>query len=116
MVKEYKGVHRDLKEKCLQTNCAMSVAATLTSEEGSPPCTFIGSWTVFNTKIYDVGTCKAETGFLPVIPQPPKDNVYKCYLDFLLNIRNDQNLSNIFCHNDHGVFYKLSQIIWIEKK
>ena len=61
LIKEYKGVHRDLKDKCLQTNCAMSVAATLTSKEGSPPCTLIGSWTVFNTKICDVGTCKAET-------------------------------------------------------
>ena len=28
---------------------------------------------------------------------------------------NDLNLSNIFCLNDHDVFYKLSQIIWIKK-
>ena len=25
-------------------------------------------------------------------------------------MKNDQNLSNIFCHNDHDVFNKLSQI------
>ena len=110
-MKEYEGAHRDLIDKCLQIDCAMSVAVTLTSKEGSPPCTLIGSWTVVNTKISDVGTCKSETGFLPVIPQPLKDNVCKCYLDFLLNMKNDQNLSNNFCHNDHGVFYKLSQII-----
>ena len=76
-MKEYKGVHCDLINKRLKIDRAKSVAATLTSKEGSPPCTLIGSWTVFSTKISDVGTCKSETGFLPVIPQPPKDNVYK---------------------------------------
>ena len=45
-VKEYKDVHRDLIDKRLQIDCVMSVAATLTSKEGSPPCTLIGSWTV----------------------------------------------------------------------
>ena len=109
-MKKYKGVNRDLINKCLQMDRAKSAAAMLTSKEGSPPCTLIGSWTVFNTKISDVETCKSEIGFLPVIPPPPKDNVCKCYLEILLNMKNDQNLSNTFCHNDHDVFYKLSQI------
>ena len=115
-MKEYKGVHRDLIDKRLQIDCAMSVAATFTFKEGSPPCTLIRSWTDFSTKIADVGTCKSETGFLPVIPQPPNDNVCKYYLDFLINMKNDQNFSNIFCHNDHDVIYKLSRIIWLKKK
>ena len=89
-MKEYKGVDRGLIDKRLPIDCAMSVAATLISKEGYPPCTLIGSRTVFKTKISDVGTCKSETGFLPVIPQPPKDNVCKCYLDFLLNMKNDK--------------------------
>ena len=159
-MKEYKGLHRDLIDKRLQIDCAMSVAAILATKDGSPPCTLIGSWTVFNIKNSDVGTCKFETGFLPVITQPPKDDVcqflpvitqpskddvckflpvitqppkddvckclpvinqppkddvYKCYLDFLLNTKSDRNLSNIFCHIDHDVFFKLSQITWIEK-
>ena len=37
----------------------MFVAAILTSKEGSPPCPFIGSLTVFNTKILI-----QDTGFL----------------------------------------------------
>ena len=114
-MKKYKGVHRDLTDKSLQIDCPMSVAATLTSKERSHCCTLIGSWTVFRKNISDVETCKSETGFLPVIPQTPKDNVCKCYLDFFLNMKNDHNLSNIFCHNDYDVFYKLSQIIWIKK-
>ena len=114
-MKKYKGVRHDLTDKRLQRDCPMSVAATLTSKEGSPYCTLIGSWTVFRTKISDVETCKSETGFLPVIPQTPKDNVCKCYLDFFLNMKNDHNSSSIFCHNDYDVFYKLFQIIWIKK-
>ena len=62
----------------------MSVTATLTSEEGSPTHSFIGSWTVFNKKLTDIATCKSETEFLPVVTQPPKDNVCKYYLDFLV--------------------------------
>lgn len=45
--KEYKGFNCDLIEQHLQIKCAMSVAATLTSIEGSCPNPGIGSWTVF---------------------------------------------------------------------
>ena len=31
-------------------------------------------------------------------------------------MKNDQNLNYIFCQNNQGVFYKLSKIIWREKK
>ena len=41
-MKKYKGVHHDLTDKRLQRDCPMSVAATLTSKEGSPYCTLIG--------------------------------------------------------------------------
>ena len=70
-MKKYKGVNRDLINKRLQIDRVKSAAAILTSKEGSPPCTLIGSWTVFNTKISDFETCKSEIGFLPVIPPPP---------------------------------------------
>lgn len=92
----------------------MSVAATLTSEEGSPTHSFIGSWTVFSKKITDIATCKSETEFLPVT-QPPKD-VCKYYLGLLLDMKNDQKLNYIFCHSDQDAFFKLSEIIWKETK
>ena len=38
----------------------MSVAATLITKVGSSPWTLLGWWTVFNTKIFDVGTCKSK--------------------------------------------------------
>ena len=90
---KYKDVHRDLLDKCLQIDCAMSVVATLTFKEGSPPYPLIGSWRVFNTDITYVATYWSETGFLSVIRQPPKDNVCKYYLDFLLDMKNNQNLN-----------------------
>ena len=94
----------------------MSVAATLTSEEGSPTHSFTGSWTVFSKKNTDIATCKSETEFLPVVTQAPKDNVCKYYLDFLLDMKNDQKLNYIFCHSDQDAFLKLSEIIWKETK
>ena len=94
----------------------MSVAATLLSKERSSPCILIGSWAVFNTKISDVETYKSETGFLPVIPQPPKDNICTCYSDFLQDMKNDQNLKYIFCHSEQDIFCKPLQIIWRKKK
>ena len=106
LVTEYKGVHRDLIDKHLQTDCATSITATFTSKKGSPSYPRSGSWTVFNTQISDVANYKSETGFLPFIPQPPKDNVCKCYLDFLLDVKNHQNLNYIFCHSDQDVFYR----------
>ena len=36
----------------------------------------------------------------------------KHHLDFLLDVKNDQNLNYIFCRSDQDVFYKLFQIIW----
>lgn len=38
--------------------------------------------------------------------------LFKYHLDFLLDVKNDQNLNYIFCRSDQDVFYKLSQIIW----
>ena len=94
----------------------ISVAANLTSKEGSPLYPPIGSWAVFNTKISDVEIYRSVTGFVPVIALRPKDNVCKYYLDFLLDMKNHQNLSYIFFHSDQDVFSKLSQMFWKEKK
>ena len=43
LVIEYKIIHRDLIDKRLQIDCAISVGAALTSEEGSPSYALIGS-------------------------------------------------------------------------
>ena len=75
---------------------------------------------ILQHKNFWLATYKSETGSLPVIPQPLKDNVCYYYLDFLLDMENDQNLIFFFyffffCYSGQDVCYKLSQIIWKEK-
>ena len=81
-----------------------------------PSYSRLGSWVLCNSKISNVKTYKSETGFLPVIPQPPSDTVCKYYLDFLLDLKSDLEINHIFCHNDQEVFYEIPQIIWKDKK
>ena len=69
-----------------------------------------------NSKTSNVKTYKSETGLLLIIPQPPSDSVCKYYLDFLLDLKSDLEINHIFCYIDQDVFYKISQIIWKDKK
>ena len=34
--------------------------------------------------------------------------------DFLIDLKSDLEIDNIFCHRDQDVFYKISQIMWKE--
>ena len=90
----------------------MAIGASITSSEelSYPP---LGSWTLFNYRTPNVKMYKSESGFLPVIPQPPSNSVCKYYLDFLLDRKSELEINHIFCHTDQDVFYKISQIIWI---
>ena len=69
-----------------------------------------------NSKTSNVKTYKSETGLLLIIPQPPSDSVCKYYLDFLLDLKSDLKINHIFCYIDQDIFYKISQIIWKDKK
>ena len=68
----------------------------------------LGSWTVFNSRIYTKHTVKSDLDFLPVVPHPPNDSILKYYLDFLKDLKDDLKIDY--------TFYKISQIIWKEKK
>ena len=87
----------------------MAIGARITSSE-EPSYPSLGSWTVFNSKASNVKTYKSETGFFPVIPQPPSDSICKY---FLLDLKSDLEINQIFCHNDEDVFYKISQIMTV---
>ena len=67
-------------------------------------------------RLQNVKTYKSENRFLPVIPQPPSDSVCKYYLNFLLDLKSDLEINHIFRHSDQDAFYKISQIIWKDKK
>ena len=99
----------------LNVNCAIVIGASITSLE-EPSYRPLGSWTVFNSKTSNVKAYKSGNGFLPVTPEPRSDRVCKCYLDFLLDLKSDLEINHIFCQSDQDVFYKISQIIWKDKK
>ena len=109
------NTNHDQLDYRLSVDCAMPIGASITSSE-EPSYPPLGSWTLFNSKTSNVKTYKSETGFLPVIPQPPSDSVCKYYLDFLLDLKSDLVINHIFCHSDQDIFYKISQIIWKDKK
>ena len=93
----------------------MAIGASITSSE-EPSYPPLGSWTVLNSKTSNVKTYKSETRLLLIIPQPPSNSVCKYYLDSLLDLKSDLEINHIFCYIDQDVFYKISQIIWKEKK
>ena len=65
----------------------------------------------FYVKVY-----KSETRFFLVISQLPNNSVCKYYLHFLLDLKSHLEVNHIFCHSDQDVLYKISQIIWKDKK
>ena len=48
----------------------------------------------------------------PIKAYPSKKSVLENYLDFLIDLKSDLEIGNIFCHSNQDVFYKISQIMW----
>ena len=74
----------------------------------------LGSWTVFSLLVTDKRTIQSDLNYFPVIPYPPNKSVPKDYLYFLIDLKSDLEIDNIFCRSDQDVFYKISQIMWKE--
>ena len=89
------NTNRDQLDYRLSADCAMAIGASITSPE-EPSYPPLGSWTVFISITSNGKRYKSETGFLPVIPQPPSDSVCKYYLDFLLDLKSDLEINHIF--------------------
>ena len=97
----------------LNCDLAWCLAANFTDDDIEMPP--IGSWTVFNSMTTNTHTVQSDLDYFPVIPYPPKDSILKDYMDFLVDLKEDLEIQNIFCHSDQDVFYKMSQIIWKEE-
>ena len=63
--------------------------------------------------VTDKCTIQSDLDYFLVIPYPPNGTVLKDYLDFLIDLKSNLEIYNIFCHNDQDVFYKISQM-WKE--
>ena len=94
--------NRNFFEERLDVDLAWCMAANLNDDEiQTPP---FGAWTVFNSMVTNKRTIKSDLDFLPVFPHPPNDSILKDYLDFLINVKADLEIDDIFCHSDQDVF------------
>ena len=109
------NTNRNLLDYRLSVDCTMAIGASITSLE-EPSCPALDSWTVFKSNTSYVKVYKSETGLFLVIFQSPSDSVCKYSLDFLLDLKTDLQIDHTFFHSDQDAFYKISQIIWKNKK
>ena len=90
---------------------SMAASHSTDDEIEMPP---FKSWTLFNSMVTHKRTIQSDLDYFSVIFYPPNESVLKDYLDFLIDLKNDLEIDNIFCHSDCDVFYKMSQIKWKE--
>ena len=67
----------------------------------------IGSWTSFKKLTSSLDIEKYCQDYLPDIPSPPEYPICKNYLDNLIDIINDLEISNIYVNADEMVYSKL---------
>ena len=87
------------------------------SNDGEIEMPSLGLWSVFNSTVTDkrtIQTIQSDLNYFPLIPYAPNESVLKDYLDFLIDLKSDLEIDNIFCYSDQDVFYKISQIMWKE--
>ena len=51
----------------------------------------------------DKNTKQFDLNYFPVTPCPKNRSVFKDYLDFLIDLKSNQKIYNIFCHSDQDV-------------
>ena len=87
------------------------------SNDGEIEMPSLGLWSVFNSTVTakrTIQTIQSDLNYFPLIPYAPNESVLKDYLDFLIDLKSDLEIDNIFCYSDQDVFYKISQIMWKE--
>ena len=87
------------------------------SNDGEIEMPSLGLWSVFNSTVTDkrtIQTIQSDLNYFPLIPYAANESVLKDYLDFLIDLKSDLEIDNIFCYSDQDVFYKISQIMWKE--
>ena len=75
----------------------------------------IGSWTAFMKSVSRVKIRKAILEYLELVPLPPRDNVWKWYMDNLTKEAGLLNLECLFLYADEAVYSKLMMIKWLNE-
>ena len=97
---------------CLKRDIAWATAGTLISHEEESSFSPLGSWTAFMRQTSSTVPIKCIQEYQPVIPSPPEYPICKQYLDSVIEIINDLELSHMFVHTDELVYSKLCNILW----
>ena len=104
-------------ELCLKRDIAWSAAGSLIAdsdtEQNYDP---LGSWTAFMREVTQSSPIKFVQEYQPVLPHAPEYPICKKYLDGIIDIINDLELSHIYVHADELVYSKLCHILWKNPK
>ena len=98
---------------CMKRDIAWAAAGSLVNdaldETDYDP---LGSWTAFLKQTTNSVPIKCVQEYQPVWPHPPEYPICKKYLDSVIEIINDLELSHMFVHSDELVYSKLCHILW----
>ena len=98
---------------CLKRDIAWAAAGSLgTEDDDGTAYDPLGSWTNFLKQTVDSTPIKAVQEYQPVWSHQPEYPICKKYLDSVIEIMNDLELSHMFVHSDELVYSKLCNILW----
>lgn len=112
LFRSYSEPKNDLIKHCFDYDIAWSIAGAMPSNFDNNDLALIGSWTSFKKLTTNVNIEQCIQEYLPVIPSPPEYPVCKQYLDNLIEMINDLEISHIYVHADEAVYSKLCHILW----
>ena len=103
----------DELQYCLKRDIAWAAAGALVADEnGDASYDPLGSWTAFLRQTTSSVPIKCIQEYQPVWPHPPEYPICKKYLDSIIELINDLELSHMFVHADELVYSKLCHILW----
>ena len=110
---QYNEEKDDELQYCLKRDIAWSAAGSLvtvddTDEDYDP----LGSWTAFMKEASKSVPIRCVQEYQPVLPHSPEYPICKKYLDSIIDIINDLEISHMFVYSDELVYSKLCHILW----
>ena len=98
---------------CLKRDIAWSAAGSVANDpEDDSTFDPLGSWTTFLRLVSKSTPIKCVQVYQPVSPHPPEYPICKQYLDSIIEIINDLEISYMFVRSDEAVYSKLCHILW----
>ena len=110
--KFYDSKDERLLDERFKKDFAWSLAGSLPLKIKDEELPLLGSWTAFQRAVTASETQECILEYLPMTPETPDYPVCKEYLDSLLDMIKELDISHIFVHADEMVYAKIYHIIW----